>query len=279
MEQATACSFTIQRLESIRRHLGLSEVNRATADTLDALSPDPQNKPRLVEWLRQGVAANDRRYEIRSALRAVSRAIRPRSYLEIGTRRGWSLAQVLCESPEVQAYSFDRWIEGYGGVDNPGPGFVRDEMKRVAPKHRGPLQFFSGNSHDVLPVFFQGVPLGESELTDMPLVRAGESAPRMFDLITVDGDHTALGTWWDVTDVLPFVAVGGALVIDDLLDTADEALGDHAESRYASVRPSPPDLEPSILGVWERLKDGLEGWEFVESFDSIVPIGVAVRMR
>ena len=279
MEQATACSFTLQRLESIRRHIGTSDVNRATADTLEALAPDPENKPRLVEWLRDGVTHDDGRFEIRSALRAVARAIRPRSYLEIGTRRGWSLAQVLCESPEVQAYSFDRWVEGYGGVDNPGPGFVRDEMERVAPKHRGSLQFFSGNSHDVLPVFFQGVPLGDTELSEMELVRAGEAAPRMFDLVTVDGDHTALGTWWDFTDILPFVAVGGAIVIDDLLDTADEVRGDQAESRYAAIRPSPSDLEPSILQVWQRLKAGLDGWEFVESFDSIVPIGIAVRMR
>lgn len=254
-------------------------MNAATVATLETLAPDVSNKTPLVEWLKQGVAANDRRFEIRSALRAIARSMQPRSYLEIGTRRGWSLAQVLAESPTCRAYSFDRWIEGYGGVENPGPEFVRDEMKRAAPDHTGTLRFVAGNSHDTLPVFLQGVPIEDRELEDLSILRAGEDAPRSFDLVTVDGDHTALGTWWDVTDVLPYIAIGGALVIDDLVDTADEALGDVATSRYESIRPSPPDLRPSLLDVWNRLKNGLDNYEFLESFDSIVPIGIAVRMR
>ncbi len=259
--------------------LGAPDVQLATAETLDALSPDPRNKPRLVEWLRDGAARGERRFEIRSALRALARAIRPRSYLEIGTRRGWSLAQVLCESPHVDAYAFDLWMDGYGGIDNPGPDFVRDEMRTVAPAHRGRLQFFSGNSHDALPVFLQTAPIGDAELAEIELLRAGESAPRMFDLVTVDGDHTALGTWWDLTDVLPSIAVGGALVIDDLVDFADERLGQRAQSRYAGLRPSPSDLEPSLLALWTRLKNEIDNFAFLESLDSIVPVGIALRMK
>ncbi len=279
MTHAAAPRFTLDRLDAIRAVLGSPDVSLATADTLDALEPDPTNKPRIVEWLREGAARNERRYEIRSALRALARVIRPRSYLEIGTRRGWSLAQVLCESQHVDAYSFDLWIDGYGGVDNPGPDFVREELRRVAPAHRGHLEFVSGNSHDVLPVFLQSAPMGDAELSQIDLVRAGESAPRMFDLVTVDGDHTALGTWWDLNDVLPCVAVGGALVIDDLIDSSDEKLGLRAESRYAELRGVPAGLEPSLLALWGRLKDGLRDWAFFESLDSIVPVGIAVRMR
>lgn len=279
MHTASACPFTLRRLEAIRESLGAPEINRAVVETFEVLAPDEQNKPRLVQWLREGIEKDERRFEIRSALRALSRAMQPRSYLEIGTRRGWSLAQVLAESPDVRAWSFDRWIEGYGGVDNPGPEWVRREMKRAAPNHRGGLRFLCGNSHDLLPVFFQGVEIGERELADLSVLRAGEDAPRNFDLITVDGDHTALGTWWDVTDILPFVAIGGAIVIDDLVDSADEVLGDRPESRYADIRPAPSALRPSLLDVWSRLKAGLDGFEFLESFDSIVPIGIAVRMR
>lgn len=275
MDHIVDCPFTVHRLESIRALLGSADVHLATADTLDELSPDPGNKPRLVEWLRSEAARHERRFEIRSALRAVARAIRPRSYLEIGTRRGWSLAQVLCESQQVDAYAFDTWIDGYGA----GPDFVRDEMRQAAPAHRGRLQFISGNSHDILPVFLQTAPLGDVELGEIELLRAGESAPRMFDLVTVDGDHTALGTWWDLMDVLPCVAIGGALVIDDLVDFADEQLGQRAESRYASLRGVPHGLEPSLRAVWERLKRELDNFEFLESLDSIVPVGVAVRMR
>jgi predicted O-methyltransferase YrrM len=279
MKQLTACPFAVRRLEAIRRVLGDPVLHERTAATLEALAPDAVNKPRLIEWLRECARTKDKRFEIRSGLRAVANAMRPRSYLEIGTRRGWSLAQVLAESPDVRAYCFDEWIGGYGAIENPGPEFVRLEMKKAAPQHRGTVRFVSGNSHDTLPVFFQGVPLADREIEDLSVVRAGEDAPRSFDLITVDGDHTALGAWWDVTDILPFVAIGGAIVIDDLVDSADEASGQRATSRYESIRPTPDDLEPSLLHVWNRLKAGLDGYEFIECLDSIVPIGIAVRMR
>lgn len=274
-----AATIALQHLEAIRHTLGDPAVNRDTADTLDMLAPDDVNKPQLIAWLRDGVARDVRQFEIRSALRAIAKAIQPRSYLEIGTRRGWSLAQVLAEVPSVHAYSFDWWMESYGGVDNPGPGFVREELSRAAPHHRGDLHFVCGNSHDTLPVFFQAVQLGEFELEQPEILRIGEAAPQMFDLVTVDGDHTARGTWWDLADVLPRIAIGGVLVIDDLIDSADELLGDHASSRYESIRTQPDDLRPSLLGLWNHLKSVLDGWEFIESFDSIVPIGIAVRMR
>jgi len=279
MTTALSAAIAVDHLEAIRAVLGTASVNTATADTLEQLGADDVNKPRLIAWLREGVERGECRFEIRSALRAIARAIQPRSYLEIGTRRGWSLAQVVAEAPDVEVYSFDWWMQDYGGVDNPGPGFVRDELRRVAPQHRGDVHFLSGNSHDTLPVFFQDVDLGDTELDEAELIRVGESAPRKFDLVTVDGDHTALGTWWDLVDVLPHIAVGGALVFDDLVDSADEALGDKARSRYAHIRNQPEELAPSLLALWNALKVQLEGWEFIESFDSIVPIGIAVRMR
>ena len=279
MTTALVAPVALEHLETIRTMLGSPLVNAATANTLDQLADDAVNKPQLIRWLREGVERSEPRTEIRSALRAVARAIQPRSYLEIGTRRGWSLAQVLAEAPAVDAYCFDWWMPGYGGVENPGDGFVRDEMRRVAPAHHGALHFLSGNSHDTLPVFFQDVTLGEVELEHTEHIRLGESAPRMFDLVTVDGDHTALGTWWDLVDVIPHIAVGGALVFDDLIDSADELLGDTAQSRYVSLRTQPENLQPSLLKLWLYLKAQLEGWEFVEALDSIVPIGIAVRMR
>jgi len=279
MTTAVAAPIAIDHLEAIRAIIGTPSVNAAAADTLEALSADDVNKPRLIAWLREGVANGESRFEIRSALRAISRATQPRSYLEIGTRRGWSLAQVVAESPDVQVYAFDWWVQSYGGVNNPGPGFVRDEMRRVAPDHRGQIHFLSGNSHDTLPVFFQDVAIGTAELKDTALIRTGENAPRMFDLVTVDGDHTALGTWWDLADVMQHIAIGGSLVIDDLVDSADELLGDRAQSRYAHNRTAPDNLAPSLLGLWNHLKRELDGWEFIESFNSIVPIGIAVRMR
>lgn len=270
-------SVALHRIDSLRCLLGAPEISRATALTLEALGPDPKNKEALLAWLRASAEAGDGRYEIRAALRALTRVLAPRSYLEIGTRRGWSLAQVVAESPRVRAWCFDLWIEGYGDAENPGPDFVREELLRAAPGHSADVTFLSGNSHDLLPLFFQSVE-PETE-ADLAVLRAGEEAPRAFDLITVDGDHTALGAWWDITDVLPFIAVGGALVFDDILERSDEDFGARAQSRWASLRPSPGELRPSLRALWDRLRGGLENFEFFECPDGIAPVGIAVRVR
>ena len=121
MTTTFANPLAVRHLDAIRAARGEASVNAATADTLEALSSDDVNKRRLIPWLRDGVAVEESRVEIRTALRAIARAIQPRSNLEIGTRRCWSLAQVLAESPAVHAYAFDWWVEAYGSVENPGP--------------------------------------------------------------------------------------------------------------------------------------------------------------
>lgn len=270
---------TLERVQRVRAELGRREIAESVLATLDALAPDPVNKPRLVEWLRDGVAANDGRFELRTALRALTRVLQPRSYLEIGVRRGWSLAQVAAEMPDVRAYGFDAWIEDYAGTANPGPGFVSAQLRSAVPKFRGQLELFHGNSHDLLPLFFQCVDLDDAELARLDVVRAGEDAPRAFDLVTVDGDHTATGAWWDLSDVAPFVALGGAIVFDDLVDFSDETSGGRAESRYAELRSAPADLRHSLRDVWEHFKRGVDNFVFVEDFTSIAPIGIALRTR
>ena len=65
----------------------------------------------------------------------------------------------------------------------------------------------SGNGHDTLLIFFQDVAIGTVEPeTDLRL-RTGEVSPRVFDSAIVEGDHTALGTWYNLADVVPHVAV------------------------------------------------------------------------
>ncbi|MBC7563830.1 MAG: hypothetical protein H7305_13040 [Gemmatimonadaceae bacterium] len=65
------------------------------------------------------------------------------------------------------------------------------------------------------------------------LLRIGEVSPRVFDFVTVEGDHTALETWWNLANVVPHVAVGRALVFNDHVDSSDELLGGFA---YKPVR-------------------------------------------
>jgi hypothetical protein len=271
--------FTRKRLIEIEHRLGDPDITRETLATLEALAPDEVNKPPLLHWLHEGLIAADRRVEIRTALRCLARIIRPRSYLEIGTRRGWSIAQVVSEAPDVRAYSIDLWVANYGGTLNPGPEFVRAELSRIVPTYRGELTFLTGNSHDLLPVFLEGAWAEDSPANNFTLIRHSEGRPRLFDLVTVDGDHSAVGTWWDLLDVMPHIALGGAMVIDDLVDTSDEVNGARPSSCFAHRRAPLTDFRPSLLDVWRRIRRIFGNFTYLEYLDARPPVGIAVRMH
>lgn len=119
-----------------------------------------------------------------------------RDYLEIGVRQGRSMAMVARSRPEANIVGFDWWKEGYAGMDNPGPAFVRSEMTKLG--HTGSLDLISGDSHVTVPEYFQKHP------------------DAFFDCITVDGDHTEEGAMADLITVIPRLRVGGILVFDDI---------------------------------------------------------------
>ena len=144
-----------------------------------------------------GRAGADWKYaDITTALMAAATLTHPANYLEIGVRRGRSLAAVASVRPEIDIVGFDMWVENYGGMPNPGPDFVRNEMHRLG--HRGRLELVSGDSHETVPAYFR------------------EHPEAFFDLVTVDGDHTDLGARLDLRDVLPRLAIGGVIVFDDI---------------------------------------------------------------
>jgi len=166
---------------------------------LGLLPDDPVNKPALLAYLDgAGPWA-----ELRTIVRALAMRIRPERYLEIGVRLGWSLAQVMEECPACYIAACDMWVPGYGGADNPGALWVRQECYKAVPQFRGTLVFVDGPSQKWLPMFIEG---------------------KEFDLISVDGDHSGLGAWQDLAMCLPKVAPGGALVFDDLVDASDEGM-------------------------------------------------------
>lgn len=140
---------------------------------------------------------NDRTANIWLVLAYLSRTLEVGRYLEVGTRRGYSLAVVAGRQPKAALWSFDLWISNYAGVHNPGPDFVREQLARVG--HKGPVEFVVGDSHKTLPQF-----------------RPDE----LFPLILVDGDHSEAGSYQDITDCLRLLAPGGYLVVDDMQDPA-----------------------------------------------------------
>jgi predicted O-methyltransferase YrrM len=134
--------------------------------------------------------------DICTVLLAAARMVAPRTYLEIGVRRGRSMAMVAAAAPEARLLGFDLWMPEYGGMPNPGPDFVRAELARLG--YRGDLELHSGDSHVTVPRF----------LADHPDVT--------LDLVTVDGDHSEEGALADLRAVIPRLAVGGVLVFDDI---------------------------------------------------------------
>ena len=162
-------------------------------------------------------AGDDWRYaDILTVLSAACELIRPRSYLEIGVRRGRSMAMVASKAPDCDLLGIDMWQEDYGGADNPGSDFVRGELAKF--DRRGSLELISGDSHEVIPRLFE------------------ERPDLSFDLITVDGDHTILGASRDLRHVLPRLRIGGALVFDDIRHPAHPRLRDVWRTSVAASR-------------------------------------------
>ncbi len=188
------------------------------------LSPDNYTKL-LEDFYRTGLNALGDRFayaDIMTTLLAAARRTQPARYLEVGVRRGRSLAAVAQAHPDVTMWGFDMWMENYGNNPNPGPAFVQNELRRVG--YTQDTTFVSGNSHETLPAFFAEHP----DLT--------------FDMMTVDGDHTREGALQDLRDVLPRLEVGGVLVFDDiahprlphLLEVWNEALAEDGGVRSAT---------------------------------------------
>lgn len=130
--------------------------------------------------------------DVRTVLYGLAKSIKPRRYLEIGVRRGHSMAMVFHAHPECNVVGFDAWIEGYGGIENPGPDFVREQMELVG--HTGTLKLVSGRTSETLKSKARG----------------------KFDIILVDGDHSSEGTAADVKICLKRMSDRCVLVIDDL---------------------------------------------------------------
>jgi predicted O-methyltransferase YrrM len=182
----------------------LREASRFTSirdmlAVLGKLEPDSYTRY-LTEYCAEGL----RRYpeswyyaDICTALLAATRLVGPRTYLEIGVRRGRSMAMVAEAAPEARLLGFDMWLPDYAGMPNPGPDFVRSEMRRTA--HRGTLELIGGNSHETVPRFF------------------ADNPGLMLDLVTVDGDHSHDGALADLREVIPRLSLGGVLVFDDIV--------------------------------------------------------------
>jgi predicted O-methyltransferase YrrM len=133
---------------------------------------------------------------VRTVLGAYTQLARPRTYLEIGTRRGHSLCMVAqCAAEPIDIYSFDLWLENYAGEANPGQQLILSELRKL--DFKGKIHFFDGDSRKTVPAFFR-------------------KHRQRIDLAFVDGDHSDEGARTDILNVINHISVGGLLVFDDI---------------------------------------------------------------
>lgn len=221
---------------------------------------EDENLQMILEVYQEAIDKNIPYWDIRTCARVASRILKPKTYLEVGTRRGWSLSQMLTETPDVTVYVFDLWVENYASA--PGnPRSVLNKMQQVTgitPK----IEFINGNSHDTLPQFFNN----QIELHfGIP--------PREFDIITIDGDHSLIGAWEDLYDVFPHVRVGGMILFDDL-----EIPGDLTSFPTSYDRPPLPENLETLRDVWHKMQAMYPNFVFIDCSRLQYQAGIAIRL-
>lgn len=252
------------RLLELSRHLIDPATVRGARELLVQHwgAEDDPNLDDLLKSFERSLQSRIPYWDVRVSVRAAAVAMRPASYLEIGVRRGWSLGQVFDVCPGVHAFACDVWVPDYAGAQG-DPDYVLGKVGGItAGGQTQQVTFLNGNSHELLPDFFAG-----RLQAQMPA--AG------FDLVTVDGDHTLLGAWWDLLDVFPNVSVGGAVIFDDLDNAGDPA---RADMTSAHDRPDLPPCE-SLLDVWLALQGRYPNFVFLSPSHSPFATGIAFRVE
>ncbi|TAK53262.1 MAG: hypothetical protein EPO22_15915, partial [Dehalococcoidia bacterium] len=85
---------------------------------LDKLTPTPEIEGQTLfyKWAQAKFREQWQYADVTNVLAAASLLLQPKSYLEIGVRRGRSSAVVGALAPDCAMYAFDVWLRDYGGI-------------------------------------------------------------------------------------------------------------------------------------------------------------------
>lgn len=111
-------------------------------------------------------------------------------YLEIGTQNGGSAEAAFNSGRVSLAVLVDTWGGEYGGSDRRSPAHV---IERLGTERMRNTLILSGRSDVIVPLL-----------------------EHRFDVIFVDGDHSASGCLTDMENCRPKLAQGGCMVVDDI---------------------------------------------------------------
>jgi predicted O-methyltransferase YrrM len=114
----------------------------------------------------------------------------PRRYLEIGVRQGCGAAIVAASCPSVEIYGIDRWE---GVLDGHIP--ASEAFLRIRVAHRGYARFINGDIS-----------------TAVPRLRESFVGSFFLDLVFIRGDLLGTNVGQQVSDLVPHLSAGGALV-------------------------------------------------------------------
>lgn len=245
--------------EELYQQVAADENCRFVLKVMRALLPDPVWTTPIIE------AVESKRIETRCFVSWLARELRPKTYLEVGVRRGFSMAMVAARSPETEMYGFDLWIPDYADAPNPGPHFVQSEMRKIGYEKK--VHFINGDSHRTLPAFFRDERAGI--LDRLKLGWNAKTRPAGFELITIDGDHSLLGAHQDLLDTMPHCAIGGAVVFDDISPDALKREAGEAD----------PHGWGDLLGVWHAIGQRFPNFCYFEHLRDLPGVGVAVRLK
>ena len=119
--------------QTLASYVAGGAIVREALHVLERLTPDA-----YADFVRDFYRAGLQKYgdrwqyaDINTALLGLSATLQPGSYLEIGVRRGRSLAMVASRVPSCRILACDLFLENYAGMENPGPDFVRAELAKV----------------------------------------------------------------------------------------------------------------------------------------------------
>lgn len=151
------------------------------------------------EYLKKVERCGAAFYDIYVAMWELGSTVAPKRILEVGTRTGISLCQLLSSYRDLSVIERIVSIDPYDGYTS--PNLVKANLRRLNISS-DKIEFIVGKSQDELP----------------NLIAAGAE----FDYILIDGDHTKSVAAEDLHMARKLLAPNGVILFDDISDFPGE---------------------------------------------------------